>query len=190
MDTEELVPEDCHGTSAEEAEPKATLDEMLPGYYAELRRLAQSRLASERPDHTLQPTALVHEAYLRLAGQHNIDWTCRAQVLALASRMMRRILVNHAVARNAQKRGEGYRFEHLDRELDLIETGTIGIQPLDAALTRLAQLDERQASIVEMRFFGGLNVEETASVLGISTATVKREWKSARLWLVRELEAE
>jgi RNA polymerase sigma factor (TIGR02999 family) len=102
---------------------------------------------------------------------------------------MRRILVNHAEARNAQKRGEGYQIELLDRELDLIETGKIGVQPLDEALTRLAALYERQASIVEMRFFGGLSVEETASALGISAATVKREWKSARLWLVRELES-
>jgi RNA polymerase sigma factor (TIGR02999 family) len=168
---------------------KTALDEMMPEYYSELRRLAQARLAAERPGHTLQPTALVHEVYLRLAQQYNIDWACRAQVLALASRMMRRILVNHAEARHAQKRGEGYQLELLDRELDLIETGKIGIQPLDEALTRLAALDERQADIVEMRFFGGLSVEETASALGISTATVKREWKSARLWLVRELEA-
>jgi RNA polymerase sigma factor (TIGR02999 family) len=170
------------------AEGKATLDELMPGYYAELRRLAQSCLAAERPGHTLQPTALVHEAYLRLASQYKVDWACRAQVLALAARMMRRILVNHAEAKKAQKRGDGYQIE-LDRELELIEGGQIGIQPLDEALTRLAALDERQANIVEMRFFGGLNVEETASALGISSATVKREWKTARLWLVRELEA-
>ena len=186
MDAPQPKPEQ---SAIDDAKRKATLDEMLPAYYAELRRLAQARLASERPGHTLQPTALVHEAYLRLASQFNVDWTCRAQVLGLASRVMRRILVNHAEARNAQKRGEGYQIELLDRELDLIETGKIGVQPLDEALTRLAALYERQASIVEMRFFGGLSVEETASALGISAATVKREWKSARLWLVRELES-
>jgi len=167
---------------------KSALDAMLPGYYTELRRLAQSCLAAERPGHTLQPTALVHEAYLRLAGQHQIDWTCRAQVLALAATMMRRILVNHARARASQKRDAGVRVE-LDRELELIEGGQIHIEPLDEALTRLAALDERQASIVEMRFFGGLNIDETAAALGISPATVKREWKTARLWLIRELEA-
>ena len=166
-------------------EDKAALDELLPGYYTELRRLAQSFLAAERPGHTLQPTALVHEAYLRLAAQHNVDWANRGQVLALAASMMRRILVNYAESRAAQKR-DGFRIE-LDRELELIEGGQIGIQPLDEALTRLAALDERQANIVEMRFFGGLSVDETGAALGISSATVKREWKSARLWLAREL---
>jgi RNA polymerase sigma factor (TIGR02999 family) len=167
---------------------KASLDEMLPGYYSELRRLAQVYLSGERPNHTLQPTALVHEAYLRLAGQHNIDWACRPQVLALAATMMRRILVNHAKARAAHKRDAGIQIE-LDRELELIEGGQIRIEPLDEALNRLAALDSRQASIVEMRFFAGLNVEETASALGVSSATIKREWRTARLWLMRELES-
>ena len=174
--------------AADAATDRASLDQLMPGYYSELRRLAQLCLIGERPGHTLQPTALVHEAYLRLAGQHKVDWECRTQVLALAARMMRRILVNHAEARNAQKRGQGCQIE-LDRELDLIEGGRIDIQPLDEALNRLATLDERQARIVEMRFFGGLNVEETAAAIGISSATVKREWKSARLWLIRELES-
>ncbi len=167
---------------------KTTLDDLMPSYYSDLRRIAQSYLAGERSGHPLQPTALVHEAYLRLASQYQVNWECRAQVLALAARMMRRILVNYAEARNAQKRGDGCQIE-LDRDLDLLQGGDIGVQPLDEALNRLAALDERQARIVEMRFFAGLNVEETASALQISSATVKREWKSARLWLMRELEA-
>jgi RNA polymerase sigma factor (TIGR02999 family) len=166
---------------------KAVLDELMPGYYAELRRLARVHLAAERPNHTLQVTGLVNEAYVRLAGQFNVDWSSRMRVLQLASHMMRRILVDYARGRNAHKRGDGSQFELLDRDLDLIDTGRIGIQPLDEALTRLAELDERQATIVEMRFFAGLGVDETASALGISPATVKREWKSARMWLAREL---
>ncbi len=168
-------------------EIKATLDDLIPGYYAELRRLAQSCLVAERRDHTLQPTALVHEAYLRLIGQNRVDWSCRAQVLGLAARVMRRILVNHARARKADKRGNGCCIE-LDRDLESLASREIGIEPLDDALNRLAALDERQARIVEMRFFAGLSVEETAAALDISKATVKREWTSARLWLTRELE--
>jgi RNA polymerase sigma-70 factor (ECF subfamily) len=129
----------------------------------------------------------VHEAYLRLIGQNRVDWTCRAQVLALAARMMRRILVNHAKARNTDKRGNGCCIE-LDRDLESLAAVQIGIEPLDEVLNRLAALDQRQARIVEMRFFAGLSVEETAAALDISKATVKREWKSARLWLTRELE--
>lgn len=168
-------------------EGKAELDALMPGYYAELRRIANAHLASERSNHTLQVTGLVHETYMRLARQFSVNFSSRTQVLKMASHLMRRILVDYAKARNAQKRGDGCEFEVLDRELDLIDTGKIGMQPLDEALTRLAELDQRQAGIVEMRFFGGLNVEETASTLGISTATVKREWKSARMWLAREL---
>jgi RNA polymerase sigma factor (TIGR02999 family) len=166
---------------------RAALDALMPGYYAELRRMARNHLASERPNHTLQVTGLVHEAYMRLSKQFNVDWSSRMQVLQLASQMMRRILVDYAKARNAKRRGDGVQIEVLDRELDLIDTGKIGIQPLDEALTRLAEMDERQAHIVEMRFFAGLSVEETAGALGISSATVKREWKSARTWLAREL---
>lgn len=168
-------------------ELKAALDDLLPGYYDELRGLARSCLAAERRDHTLQPTALVHEAYLRLIGQNRVDWNCRAQVLALAARVMRRILVNHARARNADKRGNGCCIE-LDRDLESLAEREIGVEPLDDALNRLTALDERQARIVEMRFFAGLSVEETAAALDISETTVKREWKSARLWLTRELE--
>jgi len=166
---------------------KTTLDSVMPALYAELHRIAQACLAGERPDHTLQPTALVHEAYLRLLGQHHVDWSCRPQILGLAARMMRRVLVNHAEARNSQKRGGGFRVP-LDDHLELMENGQLDIQSLDLALTRLERMDERQARIVELRFFSGLSVEDTASALEVSPATVKREWRTARLWLVRELD--
>ena len=166
---------------------KTALDSVMPALYAELHRMAQACLAGERPDHTLQPTALVHEAYLRLLGQQQVDWSCRPQILGLAARMMRRILVNHAEARNSQKRGGGFRVP-LDDQLELMENGQLDIQALDLALTRLERIDERQARIVELRFFSGLSVEDTASALEVSPATVKREWRTARLWLVRELD--
>jgi RNA polymerase sigma factor (TIGR02999 family) len=166
---------------------KTVLDSLVPALYAELHRIAEACLASERPDHTLQPTALVHEAYLRLLGQHHLDWSCRNQVLGLAARMMRRILVNYAEARNAQKRGGGFRVP-LDDQLELMENGQLEIGSLDLALNRLEEIDERQSRIVELRFFSGLSVEDTAAALEISPATVKREWRTARLWLVRELE--
>jgi RNA polymerase sigma factor (TIGR02999 family) len=166
---------------------KAALDLVMPVLYAELHRMAQACLAGERRDHTLQPTALVHEAYLRLLGQQHVDWSCRPQILGLAARMMRRILVNHAEARNSQKRGGGFRLP-LDDQLELMENGQLDIQSLDLALGRLERIDERQARIVELRFFSGLSVEETASALEISAATVKREWRTARLWLVRDLD--
>jgi len=167
---------------------KAAVDAALPALYAELHRIAAACLAGERLDHTLQPTALVHEAYLRLLGQHSVDWTCRAQILGLAARMMRRILVRHAEARNAQKRDGGFRVP-LDDQLELVENGQLDIQSLDSALNRLEEIDERQARIVELRFFSGLTVEDTAAALDLSTATIKREWRNARLWLVRELES-
>lgn len=162
------------------------LDALMPALYAELRRTARAFLARERSDHTLQPTALVHEAYLRLIGQYNVDWSSKAQILGLAATMMRRILVNHAEARATQKRDRRATVP-LDDELDLIQAGDIEVRQLDIVLTRLEEIDPRQARIVELRFFSGLTVEETASVLEISPATVKREWRTARLWLLREL---
>jgi RNA polymerase sigma-70 factor, ECF subfamily len=167
---------------------KTALDSLVPALYAELHRIAEACLASERPDHTLQPTALVHEAYLRLLGQHHLDWSCRNQVLGLAARMMRRILVNYALARNAHKRGGGAFCVPLDDRLELMEKkGLLEIGCLDLALNRLEEIDERQARIVELRFFSGLSVEDTAAALAVSPVTVKREWRSARLWLAREL---
>jgi RNA polymerase sigma-70 factor, ECF subfamily len=156
--------------------------------YAELRRLASAAMRHERVDHTLQPTALVHETYLRLADYQG-SWHNRNHFFALAATGMRRILVEHARGRNAQKRGNGQRrlsihdvdvpFSPTDDGLDLVS--------LDTALARLGELDPRQARIVELRFFGGLTVEETASVVGISERTVKREWQMSRAWLRREM---
>jgi RNA polymerase sigma-70 factor (ECF subfamily) len=162
------------------------LDAAMPALYQELRRMAKQYLSRERPDHTLQPTALVHEAYLRLIQQHKIDWSRRTQVLGIAAHMMRRILVNYAVARGAQKRGAGLRID--DPQADLVETRALEIEYLDVALNRLEEIDPRQARIVELRFFSGLTVEETAVAIEVSPETVKREWRTARLWLARELE--
>lgn len=165
---------------------KAALDALMPALYTELHHIARACLARERRGHTLQPTALVNEAYLRLLGQNRVNWSCRPQILGLAASMMRRILVNYGEARLAQKRGCGLQVT-LDDRLVLADSRQIDIRSLDLALTKLEEIDARQARIVELRFFSGLNVEETATTLEISTATVKREWKTARLWLIREI---
>jgi len=164
-----------------------TVRSALPAVYDELRHLAASYLGRERPDHTLQPTALVHEAYLRLIDQKKINWANRAQILAIAARMMRRILVNHAVARKTAKRGSGATRVTLDQALNIFDRQEVSAIALNDALRDLEHLDARQAQIVELRFFGGLTVPETADVLGISAATVKREWGVAKLWLEREM---
>lgn len=157
--------------------------------YDELRRLAAGALQRERPDHTLQPTALVHEAYLRLADEPGAWRENRAHFLAIASRAMRRILVEHARGRNAQKRGSGKPRLSIDdvdpAAPDVVEA--VDLVVLDEALVRLSVLDARQARIVELRFFGGLTVEETATVIGASSRTVKREWQMSRAWLKREM---
>ena len=163
------------------------IDELLPIVYQELRRLAKGYLHRERAEHTLQSTALVHEAYLRLIDQ-NVDWQSRSHFFGIAAQMMRRILVDHARARNAVKRGEGLKVT-LDERMALAEARDLDVIALDGALDRLSQLDEEQAKIVEMRFFAGLSIEETAEALGISPATVKRDWAMARAWLARELHA-
>jgi RNA polymerase sigma-70 factor (ECF subfamily) len=165
---------------------RPAVDAALPALYHELRRIAKEYLSRERPDHTLQPTALVHEAYLRLIQQHKIDWSCRKQVLGIAARMMRRILVNYAIARSAEKRGAGLRVTA--EPPDAAEMRPLELEQLDLALDRLEQIDPRQARIVELRFFSGLSVEETASAVDVSPRTVKREWRTARLWLARELD--
>ncbi len=155
--------------------------------YDELRRLAGRHLARERPDITLQPTELVHEAYMRLVGQRTVDWNNRSHFFGMAAEMMRRILLNHAHAHAAAKRGGG------QSPVTLSDTNDVGYEPdvdlvaLDDALTALAAFDARQARVVELRFFGGLGVEETADVMSISPATVKREWATAKLWLRREM---
>jgi len=165
---------------------QAALDELMPLVYDELRRLARSYLRRERPDHTLQATALVHEAFLRLIDQHSVTWQNRAHFFGIASQMMRRILVNHALARRTAKRGAVVETLSLDEAGAATQRG-IDLIALDEALKELEALDPRQTRIVELRFFGGLSIEETAEVLSLSAATVKREWSTARLWLRRQI---
>jgi RNA polymerase sigma-70 factor (ECF subfamily) len=169
-----------------ESGDKRALDILMPALYNELHRLAEALLSRERQDHTLQPTALVHEAYLRLIGQYRVDWSCRAQIVGLAATMMRRILVKYAQTRNAQKRDWGNRIP-LEDDLCITASGKPDALMVDAALNKLEQIDSKQARIVELRFFSGLSVEETAAVMDLSTATIKREWKIARMWLMREM---
>ena len=167
---------------------KSALDAMTPVLYAELRKLARRLLAAERPDHTLQPTALVHEAYLRLVDQRSVDWKNRAHFMGMAATMMRRILINHAKAHKAAKR-EGYADAiTLDDALGVFTNPQVDLLDLDHSLDRLTKLDPQQGKVVELRYFGGLSIEETAEVMGISPATVKREWGTARLWLIQQLE--
>jgi len=166
---------------------RAALDELLPVVYDELRRVADGFLRRERPSHTLQPTALVHEAYLRLIDQQSVNWQNRAQFFGIAAQMMRRILINHAEGRHAEKRGGHAPRVSLDEAVSFFEERDINLVALDEALNALAALDSQQSQIVELRFFGGLTVEEVAEVLGLSPATVKREWGSAKLWLRRQL---
>ncbi len=166
---------------------RGALDALVPHVYAELRRQADRYLRGQRPGHTLQATALVHEAFLRLVDQTHVSFKDRAHFFAVASRAMRQILVDHARRRHAGKRGG-------DATRLVLEDGTASVEPrgvdlmaLDGALTRLEELDPAQARLVELRFFGGLTIEETAVVLGCSPATVKRSWSSARAWLFAEL---
>jgi RNA polymerase sigma factor (TIGR02999 family) len=167
---------------------KSALDRMTPLLYDELRRLARHFLAAERPDHTLQPTALVHEAYIRLVDQRAVDWRNRAQFLGLAASMMRRILINHAQAHNAAKRQGKADVIALEDALGVFTQPKIDLLALNRSLEELTRLDPQQGRVVELRYFGGLSIEETALVLGISPATVKREWGTARLWLLQQME--
>ena len=166
---------------------EADLQEIYPLVYDELRRLASYYMRRERSEHTLQPTALVHEAFLRLSEQEKGRYLNRTQFIKIAANMMRRILVNHAVNRNRQKREGAMIRVTLDRAVDQFDERDLNLLALDQALKDLARLDERQTRIFELRFFGGLTVEETAEVLAISPATVKREWTIAKLFLQREL---
>ncbi len=163
--------------------------ELYPLVYGELRRLAAGQLRGERRHHTLQPTALVHEAYLRLVEQRKARWTDRAYFFGVAATMMRRILVNHAKARKARKRGGDRHKVPLDEVLVYAEERCVDVEALDEALTKLAVRDHRRAKVVELRFFGGLAVDETAEVLGIASRTVKEDWRIARAWLYSELGA-
>lgn len=163
------------------------ISEFLPLVYQELRGVAANYLRSERTDHTLQPTALVHEAYVKLANQHDADWKDRAHFFAVAAEAMRRILIDHARKHRAAKRGEGRKVA-LEVDSDLAPQPDVDLLSLDEALKKLAQTKSRQSRVVELRFFGGMTVEEVAHVLGVSERTVKGDWRFARAWLQRELE--
>lgn len=167
----------------------AEMNRALPALYNELREMPANYLRRERPDHTLQPTALVHESYLRLLNQRTVNWDDRLQFLSIAARMMRRILADHATARAAEKRGGGAPKLDLDAALEFCDQRAIDVGAVDQALRGLEAMDSRQAKIVELRFFGGLTVDETAEVMSLSPATVKREWTTARRWLQREIAA-
>ena len=162
------------------------LEALIPLVYQELRRIAQHHLRQERLDHTLQSTALVHEAYLRLIKQGPAEAANRAHFLAVASQLMRQILVDHARGHRAAKRGGGFKLE-LNDAMGAQEPKDMDLVALDDALNELAKLDPQQTRIVELRFFGGLSIDETAEVVGISPTTVKREWATARAWLRREI---
>lgn len=166
------------------------LDRLLPVVYDECRRIASRELRRERADHTLAPTALVHELYLRLVDQRRASWESRSHFFGVAAQLMRRVLVDHARARHAAKRGGSVMFVPLDDADHEAEAADVAdILAIDQALVRLAACDPDQVRIVELRFFAGLTVEETAQVLGRSARTVKREWQLARAWLHRELKA-
>jgi len=166
---------------------KSVLDELFPVVYGELRKLAANKLNSERDDHTLQATALVHEAYLRLISQHSVDWQNRAHFFGLAAEMMRRILVNHALERKRLKRGGNETRIALDEAVTFAEEREINLVELDEALNELVKFAPRQSKIIELKFFGGLTNEESAEALGISPETVKRDWRVAKLWLQNRL---
>ena len=159
----------------------------MPLVYGELRRLAGSYLRNERSDHTLQSTALVHEAFIKLVQQRDVQWRNRAHFYGIAAQIIRRILVDHARSSQAQKRGAGGVRLELDEAMAISKQREIDILQLDSALEKLSRIDERQSRIVELRYFAGLSVEETGEVTQLSPATVKREWAFARAWLFREL---
>jgi len=169
---------------------REALEALMPLVYDELRRLAHHYLRQERSDHTLQSTALVHEAYLRLAGQNAPQWQNRAHFFGIAAHIMRQILVEYARGRGAAKRGGSACRVSLDETIALPDQMDVDIVELDRALTGLAELDAQQSRIVELRFFAGLTIEDTSEVLGISPATVKRDWVTARAWLFRAMTGE
>ena len=166
---------------------KEELDKMMPTIYDELRRQAARYLRQERPGHTLQTTALIHEAYVRLVDQRNVQWQNRAHFFGIAAQMMRRILVDHARTKKRAKRGGSDIKVSLDDNAVAVKGQDLDVVAVDEALSRLAKIDEQQSRVVELRFFSGLTVEETAEVMGISPATVKRDWSMAKAWLHREL---
>jgi RNA polymerase sigma factor (TIGR02999 family) len=163
------------------------LDRLTPLVYEELRHQAARFLRRERPGHTLQTTALIHEAYLRLIDANDVQWQSRAHFFAIAANLMRRVLVDHARRRDAEKRGGSHIRLTLDEGLAVAKETDVDLLAIDEALTRLATIDPQQARVVELRFFSGLSVEETAVALGVSPKTVKRDWSVARAWLRREI---
>jgi RNA polymerase sigma factor (TIGR02999 family) len=168
---------------------QAALDQLLPLVYSELRRLASAYLRRERSNHTLQSTALVHEAFMRMVNQQDVQWKNRAHFFAIASQMIRRILVDYARSQHAEKRGSGAVKLALDEAMAVPQAPAtdVDLLGLNDALDRLAAMDERQSRIVELRFFAGLSIEETAEVMSLSPASIKREWQTARAWLFREM---
>jgi RNA polymerase sigma factor (TIGR02999 family) len=166
---------------------KTALDKLIPLVYDELRRLADNCLRRERSGHTLQPTALVHEAYLRLVNETKVTWQNRAHFFGVAARLMRQILIDYARRQHAAKRKRTGPKVSMIESADIPQERDVDLVALDDALISLAAIDPRQSQIVELRFFGGLTIEETAEVLGVSLATVKREWNVAKLWLLREM---
>ncbi len=166
---------------------KAALDQLLPLVYQELRRLAHHQLQKERAHHSLQTTGLVHEAYLRLAGQQAVDWENRYHFFAIAANIMRRVLVDYARAQQSDKRGGGAVHVSLSQVTEKATEQVAEIIALDEALSRLAALDPRQSQVIELRYFGGLSVEETAAVLQVSPSTIHSDWRQARAWLYLQL---
>lgn len=164
-------------------------DQLFSIVYTELRRIAANYMRRERADHTLQATALVHEAYMQLVDQTRVNWQSRAHFFGVAAQLMRRILVDHARNQGAQKRGGNAQVLSIEDSIGIASVPEVAFDELDEALNRLQQLDADQAKLVELRFFGGLTVEEAAEVMGISTATVEREWRMARAWLHHQLTA-
>jgi RNA polymerase sigma factor (TIGR02999 family) len=162
-------------------------DQLFGIVYSELKRIAANYMRRERSDHTLQATALVHEAYMELVDQTRVNWQNRAHFFGVAAQLMRRILVDHARSQGAQKRGGNAQKLSIDESIGLASVSEVAFDELDEALNRLAELDADQAKIVELRFFGGLTVEEVAEVMGVSTATIEREWRMARAWLHHQL---
>jgi RNA polymerase sigma-70 factor, ECF subfamily len=169
---------------------KAALDKLTPLVHEELHRLAHRHMRLERPNHTLQTSALVNEAYVRLVDQRNLHWKNRAHFFSIASKLMRRILVDLARAHHRAKRGGGALQVSLDEAAIVSRERAAELVALDEALTRLAAIDERKSKVVELRFFGGMSVEETAEALGVSPITIKRDWSTAKAWLYREIEKE
>jgi RNA polymerase sigma factor (TIGR02999 family) len=166
---------------------ESALDRLIPVVYDELRRLAGRCMSQEGPGHTLQSTAVVHEAYLKLFDQQRVQWQNRTQFFAVAAQLIRRILVDHARGANAAKRGGAARKLSLDENLGVFESRDLDLVALDDAMVALARFDPQQSRVIELRFFAGLTIEETAETLGVSPTTVKRDWITAKAWLFNEL---